>query len=398
LQQDPSLYRVLPLQSERLVFGPNVLSIFDVQTIGGYTPLIQADYYDLYKAISDQVDFPWLRSSPNKLAMSVFEPAVGLLNVKYVLSAKPLPAVDSPQVDQMRCDAAVFLDDDWTTEEFMATEPGLNRIDILLAPGTVAGDSAVKFRLWRDEINGDLVAEAEVLATPLDAPAVQTVYFAPVADSAGQSFVWGVAGDEEVSVCATGPGKNLAFTAFGTQLISRGERDGVWIYENPNAVPRAYLVHHAETVSSDQLLNTLTDESFDFYHSVLLTSPLADEQSNQLVPKPLRAQGEVKITDYGLHRVDLNVTTERPGLLILADANYPGWEVVVNGEQQEMLEVNGIFRGVFLPAGTHVVSFQFRPTTLYLGLGVAVLGIVLAIAIILSTYRTRRKQVLFAPN
>ncbi|GAG78485.1 unnamed protein product, partial [marine sediment metagenome] len=271
LRQDTALYRVLPLQSEKLVFGPNVLSVFGIQTIGGYTPLIQADYYDLYKKISDQVDFAWLRSSPNKLAMSVFEPLVSLLNVKYVLSVKPLASDEVLQVDQMGCDTAIFLDGDWATQTFTASDPGLNRLDFLLAPSTSASeDSVIHFRLWRDDIDGDLVAETEILASPTDIPLAHTIYFAPVADSAGQPFVWGITGEETMAVCAIGSDQNLAFNAYGTQLISRAEIDGIRIYENPNTLPRAYLVHHAETVPSDQRLERLLDTDFDFYHSVLL--------------------------------------------------------------------------------------------------------------------------------
>ncbi len=397
LQQDTSHFRVLPLQRERLLFGPNVLSVFGVQEIGGYSSLIQADYYDLYKTISDQVDFAWLRSSSYKLAMSEFEPRVSLLNAKYILSAKPLPTDEILQADQMRCDAAAFLNADWTTQTFTAADPGLNRIDILLAPRPSSEESAIQFRLWRDGVGGNLVAATEILAVPTDIPAPHTIYFKPVADSAGQSFVWGVSGNEETAVCTAGPGENLAFTAYGTQLISHGEKDGVWIYENPNALPRAYLVHHAETVPAEQLLESVVDTDFDFYHSVLLTSPLPGEQSRQLSASPVRSLGEVEITDYDLHSVDLNVKTDRPGILVLADAHYPGWEVTVNGVEGEIHEVNGVFRGVFLPAGTHDVSFQFRPTTLYLGLGIAALSIMLALIIIFVVY-WRRRSALAIPN
>jgi hypothetical protein len=291
----------------------------------------------------------------------------------------------------MRCDTVAFLDTDWTTQTFTAVDPGLNRIDILLAPRPSGEESAIQFRLWRDGVAGDLVAETEILAVPTDIPAAHTIYFKPVADSAGQPFVLGIASVEETAICAAGPDEELAFAAYGTQLISHGERDGVWIYENPNALPRAYLVHHAETVPADQLLERVVDEGYDFYHSVLLTNPLPNVQSEQLAALPIRPQGEVEITDYGLHRVDLQVATERPGLLVLADAHYPGWEVTVNGSKGEIHEVNGVFRGVFLPAGTSTVSFQFRPTTLHWGMGLAAFSIALALVIIIVAY-VRRKS------
>lgn len=385
LQQDPSHFRVLPLQSGKLVFGPNVLSIFDIETIGGYTPLIRADYYNFYKAISDRVDFAWLRSSPNKLAMSEFEPAVSLLNVKYVLSANPLPADARLQVEQMECDTAVFLDDNWTTQSFTATEPGLNRIDLLLAPRASTGDATLAFRLWRDEIGGELVAETEIPASQIDTPSPHTIYFAPVADAAGQPFVWGVSGDETTAVCATGPEQALSFAAYGTQLISHGKKDDVWIYENPNTLPRAYLVHHAETVTVDHLLNSLHDPDFNYYHTALLTIPLPEEQAEQLAARPVRPQGDVEITNYDLHQINLSVTTSQPGILVLADAYYPDWQARVNGTKQEILPVNDVLRGVFVPAGRHTITFQFRPLALYWGLGLAGLSILTALIIFIGS-------------
>ena len=164
-----------------------------------------------------------------------------------------------------------------------------------------------------------------------------------------------------------------------------------WIYENPNTLPRAYMVHHAETVPADQLLERLTSADFDFYHSVLISTPLSKEQGDQLAAQPIRSQAQIEISHYDLHKTDLNVTTNRPGILIFLEANYPGWEATVNGSEQEILEVNSVFRGIFLPPGTHTVSYQFRPLTLYWGITLASLSILLAITIILWTKYSRGK-------
>jgi uncharacterized membrane protein YfhO len=78
---------------------------------------------------------------------------------------------------------------------------------------------------------------------------------------------------------------------------------------------------------------------------------------------------------------------DQTGILVLADAHYPGWNVSVDGSQQEVLEVNSVYRGVFLPAGTHTVSFQFRPAPLYWGLGLAAFGVLLATLLIIYVRR-----------
>ena len=90
LRQDDSLFRVLPLQSGSVVFGPNVLTVYGFQEMGGYTSLIQNRYRQLFKAIDDHVDINWMAPNNNMLVMSRFDPLVSLLNTKYVLSAKDL--------------------------------------------------------------------------------------------------------------------------------------------------------------------------------------------------------------------------------------------------------------------------------------------------------------------
>jgi len=325
--------------------------------------------------------------------MSIFEQEVSLLNVKYIMSAKPLAKDEFLQADKLGCDLTLPLDNKRTTQTFTASEPGLIRMDILLAPGTsTSEDSIIQFRLWRDEIDGDLVAETEILAFPTDVPSSYTIYFSPGADSAGQRFVWGITGEEEASVCLTGTGNNLVFAAYGARLIARAEIDDIWIYGSPNTLPCAYQVHYAETVPAAQKFDRLVDTNFNFYHSLFLTAPLPGELSSQLAAPPVRSLSQVEITDYSLLRVELNVTMRRPGIFLLADTNYPGWEAIVNGTEQEIVEANSILRGIILSTGTHSIIFQFRPTTLYCGIGFASLTIVVAIVIILVTNRRKKYE------
>jgi hypothetical protein len=72
-----------------------------------------------------------------------------------------------------------------------------------------------------------------------------------------------------------------------------------------------------------------------------------------------------------------------PAKLVLADSFYPGWRVYVNGQEREILKANVFFRGVDLPAGTHIVEFLYRPRSFALGLTVslATLGAVLLVSV-----------------
>ncbi|MCP5095769.1 MAG: YfhO family protein, partial [Chloroflexi bacterium] len=140
LEQDDGLHRVLALQSGKVLFGPNVLSLYNKQTIGGYTPLIPKNYQQLYKSIDDQVEISWMAPNRNMLVMSHFNPAVSLLNVKYVLSVNPLNVDIVPQGSQLGCNEQIAIP---TTQTISIADAGFNRLDLFFASLPTHSDEKV---------------------------------------------------------------------------------------------------------------------------------------------------------------------------------------------------------------------------------------------------------------
>ncbi len=79
-----------------------------------------------------------------------------------------------------------------------------------------------------------------------------------------------------------------------------------------------------------------------------------------------------------------------PGLLVLSEIAYPGWQVTVNGFPAQMETPMGLLRGVRLPAGSHTVQFTFRPMLLYLGLWLSALAMVMLAAALVWQWRKSR--------
>ncbi len=81
----------------------------------------------------------------------------------------------------------------------------------------------------------------------------------------------------------------------------------------------------------------------------------------------------------------------RPGVLVLADMWYPGWEATVDGNPAPVLAVDGVFRGVEVGQGAREVVFRYYPASFRIGMVVSLAG--LAVMLLLAVlYRKKPAQ------
>ncbi len=71
--------------------------------------------------------------------------------------------------------------------------------------------------------------------------------------------------------------------------------------------------------------------------------------------------GQVEILEHLPRRWSIQADMERPGLLVLAETDYPGWIAEVDGQPVPIHTANMAFRAVELPAGEHRVVFSYQP-------------------------------------
>jgi hypothetical protein len=244
-------------------------------------------------------------------------------------------------------------------------------------------------------VGGQLVADVTVDGEDLPDRGAGTFFFAPVADSADQAFTWALeapgAGDEATVHIGQAEGRaqgQPAFTAYSTQLQLVDIRKGVWIYRNPNALPRAYVVHRQEVVADQSSLERIGSSEFNPWTTALLEEALPAEAAAAMEDAPLRSSSLARITQYGSHRVTVTTEMAAPGLLVLSDTYYPGWRVSVDGSPADLIRVNYILRGVFLDDGAHEVVFHFAPMVLYVGLASTAAALLGGIGVI--WWETRR--------
>ncbi|MEW6278246.1 MAG: hypothetical protein AB1758_06470 [Candidatus Eremiobacterota bacterium] len=140
--------------------------------------------------------------------------------------------------------------------------------------------------------------------------------------------------------------------------------DGI-LYHNAEALPRAWVVGRVQPCRDlEQSLAFLASPAF-------VPSMIASVEGPPRAVEPAAAGAPVRVLDYRANRVELEAELPAPGLLVLADQWYPGWEVEVDGEPAPVLPADAVCRGVFLGPGRHQVVFRFRPAPFRRGLWLA---------------------------
>ena len=111
----------------------------------------------------------------------------------------------------------------------------------------------------------------------------------------------------------------------------------------------------------------------------------------------LSQPGTLEQIRFTANSVRMVVDSPTPNQVTLADLNYPGWTVRVDGQPREMLAAPH-FRAVDLPAGRHEVHWQFQPWTIRLGTCVSIGSLLLVVAGAWIAFRRRRCQLSVPPE
>jgi len=169
---------------------------------------------------------------------------------------------------------------------------------------------------------------------------------------------------------------------------------GVRIFENPNVMPRAFIVHQA-ALETAQVGSSppLEDPGFPFEKVVLLDDPGAVALLGQQKDQPTGTDS-AQITHYSYNDLTVETHSDQPGFLFLSDSYYPGWEVLVDGQPQRIYRADHMFRAVFLPPGAHTVVFHFAQPAFWWGVAIAVgaTGLLAAVGIGLSLRSARQPR------
>lgn len=164
--------------------------------------------------------------------------------------------------------------------------------------------------------------------------------------------------------------------------------DSNYVYENPRALPRLFLVTRAVVIESrEDRLRAMADLRFD-------PSLVAVLESGRGLEGNPSAKGVVRLRSRAAGFYEADVECPAPSILVLSESWYPGWSAEVDGAPADLLRVDHLVQGVALPPGMHRVRFSYRPGALMRGFAVAALALLAPAVLVL----VRRRRAAAAPT
>ena len=105
----------------------------------------------------------------------------------------------------------------------------------------------------------------------------------------------------------------------------------------------------------------------DLRQSALIETNDVEPLEPFISPTPVGPTEQVVVTRHEPQRVELTVSLEHPGFVILADTYYPGWHLKIDGQPAPILRVNRLMRGAAVQSGTHRLVYTYEPNSFRIG-------------------------------
>jgi hypothetical protein len=147
--------------------------------------------------------------------------------------------------------------------------------------------------------------------------------------------------------------------------------DAIDVWRNDETFPRAFVIYRTRVLpdENDQA-RALAAADFHPDREVIVDRPLGVDGDAPLTP--VTALYRDSPTDLAVE-----VTTERPGVLVFSEVWYPGWKALVDEKPAEILRVDYALRGIKLDPGKHTVAMAIDNDPLAYGAALSLTALAL---------------------
>ena len=150
------------------------------------------------------------------------------------------------------------------------------------------------------------------------------------------------------------------------QLQLQDGRPFETIFSDPG-LPRARLVGNSVIKTDNEAIPYMLSDLFDPELEVVLNEPAPID----LMGRPVT--GEVSWIERTTNRLSLEVSTEDPALLVIADNWFPAWKAEIDGTPVDILRAYHSLRAIPISPGEHQVVLTYRSELLVQSLWISII-------------------------
>jgi hypothetical protein len=149
------------------------------------------------------------------------------------------------------------------------------------------------------------------------------------------------------------------------------------LFENLEALPRYFLAAKGRQATDDEIERSIREGKVDLRREAFTDRAIT-------IPE---ARGQVRTLHYEPNWLELDVTADGDGFLVMSEAFYPGWRAWIDGRPTEIYRTDLAFRGVMVPSGEHRMRMEFHPPVFDVSRGVSAVALALVAALLLMRKR-----------
>ncbi len=375
LHNDAEQFRITTLP-EGVAYPPNTALQARLQNLSGYEPAILQNVVNYVQAAEGGEAIYFERELMPLRGLD--SPLIDALNVKYVVAISDWYQDQSVLGEKQEALVQWLLlsADGALSRPFSMPDAGLHRLDV---PLRFAPDATgeVTVRIFSAD-GGQEFAHATWQAGQPPEDDWASFYFGAFPSEWGRDFLFTVSFDGSGQVEVGSASDGLAYRTYylpRPQLVHESGKTRVYL--NEGYFPRAYVVPKAVPAANEVEALALVQQHAESLQETVVLETLGKEEPPRW-QTAVTSASKVAISHYGLNEVALDVVLDDAGFVVLADTFYPGWRATVDEQETPVYRANSVARVVFVPAGSHTVTFSFVPNDFLWGAAVSGLALLLA--------------------
>ena len=135
------------------------------------------------------------------------------------------------------------------------------------------------------------------------------------------------------------------------------------------------------TYDADPIWNDPRRRVFDWRDLVWIESNDLVSLTGAFSERSVESSEIVKVKYPSPTRVELDVHLETPGMVVLADIFYPGWELTIDGVPAPIYRANRAMRGAAVKKGDHHLVYTYNPASFRMGKILSGVGLVVMLVL-----------------